>query len=379
MRSLLLLFFSLSVIVVDAQRDTIPPGDGQIHIGGSVDYGFLWAHRYSMGNLVKAHILAGEIDVFKPTNGNQPWQGQYFFPQIGIAVVGIPLGNPDQLGSAFGIYPYINFPLRNRAKTFKWYFRYGWGLGYLTKKFDPLENHQNVAIGSHFNTCFSFRFNGMWNMNDLNTMEFGIGMTHFSNGCVTMPNLGLNIPMISVGYFHRLPATGAKNGGKLHDDQTIDVHASRVRNILEDRSWHILPYIVFGMNDTDPPGGNKFGVANLLVNVTKQASAKTRWLAGFDIMSSQAIRQRLADEGQYVSQAQATQYGVKAGYEMVIGRIALPFEMGVYVHTLYKENGPVYTRFGVHYMTASNFMLCFNLKTHFAKAEYWEAGLAYRF
>jgi hypothetical protein len=376
MKSRLLLLLWLLPAVLFAQRDTIRPAvTPRFLIGGSVQYGFLWTHRYNMGHLVKKHLASYEVNIIHISKGRKAWEQPFHYPWTGAAIHIIPLGNPEELGTAIGVYPFINFPLGNKSRTFKANIRFGWGIGYITKAFDPLENHKNVAIGSHLNTCMSMRLNGMLRMNDKNYIELGLGMTHFSNGAAKLPNLGLNIPMLSVGFYHQVYSKPQPFGG----DLSYDPRVARIKEILADKRWHINAFIVAGWNDTDPPGGHRYLALNVLSSVMKQTARKTRWGFGLDVMYSSAVRKKLASDSIYVSVFENLQPGVKGCYEFVLGRLSFPVEIGAYLHTVYKDAGPVYSRFGTRYLVNDHFLLHATIKTHFARAEYFEFGAGWRF
>lgn len=377
----LLLTCVLLNLPVHAQREELAR-DGMklnLYAGVSAQYGFLWSHRYNMGHLVKQNLTTFEVDVWKAADGTKSWHRAFHFPGSGIALHYLPLGNPDQLGSAIGLYPFINFPLGKYRRNFKLHMRYGWGVGWLTKSFDPLENHKNIAIGSHLNTCFSLRLNGMWRMSSSSYLELGVGITHFSNGATRLPNLGINLPMVNIGFHHSIYGIGPG----VYDTHYADgVRKSKVvDDLLADSSWHFSALAVFGANDIDPPGGSRFGVANILTYAMKQTSRKHRFGGGVDVMYSQAIHHKIVydsldvDAGAFV----ALQPGVKFCYELVLGRVSLPGEFGVYMYSKYTENGPIYNRWGIRYLAGEHVLLNFTLKTHFAKAEYWEAGIGWRF
>lgn len=370
--SFLFLLCSFSLF---AQRDTIcRPDCNRIYIGGSVQYGFLWSHRYNMGHLVKKHIVSGELDVTFASDGDYCWNKPYHYPWTGVALHVIPLGNPDQLGTAIGLYPYINFPLGKYDHRFKLNMRYGWGIGWLTKKFDPIDNHKNIAIGSHLNTCFTLRLNGMYKITDDHQLEFGLGITHFSNGASRLPNLGINLPMISAGYFFSSGARVCKR----HTPEA-DARNAHTESLLYDHRWHFAAMIVAGANDIEPPGGRHFGVLNVVTTALRPTSRKHRFGGGIDIMYSQAVQHHLVYDSVNVNAIGATQLGAKFCYELVLGRLSLPGEIGVYLYSRYKENGPVYNRFGLRYLATDHLLLSFTLKTHFAKAEYFEVGAGWRF
>jgi hypothetical protein len=375
MKLRLLLLIGLLPLFSFAQRDTLKlPGSTGYYIGASAQYGFLWTHRYNMGHLVKKHISAFELDISKCDAKEKAFHHPYHYPWTGLALHYIPLGNPDQLGSAIGIYPYINFPIGNKSRNFKTHLRLGYGIGYITKPFDALENHKNVAIGSHFNACMSLRLNAMWKWNEANYLELGFGLTHFSNGASTLPNLGLNLPMVNIGFHHRMFSYLCT---KTNDEYNQKI--AHTKEILAQRNWQFNALIVTGFNDVDPPGEKRYAVLNMLTSVMRQTSRKHKWGGGIDLMYSDAVRHKLAVDTVYVSALGNIQPGVKLGYELVVGRLSFPIEFGVYMYSRYKNFVPVYNRFAVHYLVNDHLLLNVSLKSHLARAEYFEYGAGWRF
>ena len=51
--------------------------------------------------------------------------------------------------------------------------------------------------------------------------------------------------------------------------------------------------------------------------------------------------------------------------------------MGCYVRDRYRPNGPLYHRIGFRYQISNGFYGNITLKTHWAKADYMEAGIGY--
>ncbi|MEO5642892.1 MAG: acyloxyacyl hydrolase [Bacteroidia bacterium] len=369
----ILCFLSFAVF---AQREVIRPSEFTgIYVGGSLQYGFLWTHRYNMGHLVKKHITAFELDFSKINAKERAFHQPFHYPKIGVALHFIPLGNPEELGTAIGLYPFINFPLGSKSRNFKMHLRFGYGMGYITHPFDPLENHKNVAIGSHVNACMSLRLNGIWQWNESNYMEIGFGLTHFSNGASTLPNLGINLPMLNIGYYHSI----FKAYSNMQGEKTEDKELIHLQEILADRKWHFNAILATGFNDVDPPGGKRYGVLNILTAYMRQTGRKHKWGGGVDLMYSAAVRHKLAVDTVYVSAIGNLQPGVKVAYEFVVGRISFPIEFGVYAYSKYVNFVPVYNRFAVHYLVNDHLLLNISLKTHLARAEYFEYGLGWRF
>ncbi|HTF04991.1 MAG TPA: acyloxyacyl hydrolase [Bacteroidia bacterium] len=344
------------------------------YVNASGHYGFLWAHRDNMLHLYKQHIGAVEFSVWKSPSGFKSWHKQCRGPQIGAALMIVPLGNPEELGTAIGLYPYLNFPLVRGRKNFSLSFRWGWGIGYVTKKFDRIENHKNIAIGSHFNAAVSFRLNAMWQAGERYYVETGVGITHFSNGAVTLPNLGLNIPMLHVGVHYRIKKLDCQR--KTNESPEKIAHTD---SLVYNSKWHLAVVLAGGCNQAAPIGGNRFGLVTVQSSYMKNTSRKHRFGGGLDLMYSQALRHAQIIDSVPVSVLENVQVGVKFSHELVLGRVSFPMEAGVYAYTKYKGNVPIYSRLGVRYLVTDHLLVHFSLKTHFAKAEYLDAGFGWRF
>lgn len=67
------------------------------------------------------------------------------------------------------------------------------GVGYVSKPFDPVKNPVNNAIGSHFNGMMRLQLGYTGEV-----ISAHVGMLHFSNAYWRSPNLGINLPYISL-------------------------------------------------------------------------------------------------------------------------------------------------------------------------------------
>ena len=161
-------------------------------------YGFFYHHHFEMERF-NSHFPAFEASFYKSTFGEKEWHTLYNYPYIGCTFYHSTLGGFDELGSVYALYPFINYPIvpGERAQLT---FKVGVGLGWLTNKFDHLENHYNFSIGSHLNAAvnlsFEYRqelFPRMWSV-------ASFGLTHFSNGAIKSPNYGLNTFSGALGF-----------------------------------------------------------------------------------------------------------------------------------------------------------------------------------
>ena len=195
---LLFLFFGLFLNKSsDAQNADSTIGKYSWSVRG--DYGFLIAHRPTLQPLQERHIPGFEISLAKISSGAKEWERDFLNPNRGITLAFFDLGSRDKLGSGIAVYPYIDFPLSTK-KDGRLIFRYGIGLGWVEKTFNSETNIKNAAIGSHLNGIIHFDLHFEKRLSALSILEIGAGITHYSNGSYSIPNLGINIATFNLAY-----------------------------------------------------------------------------------------------------------------------------------------------------------------------------------
>jgi hypothetical protein len=73
------------------------------------------------------------------------------------------------------------------------------------------------------------------------------------------------------------------------------------------------------------------------------------------------------------------QVGIGGVYEIAIDRFTIPLAAGFYVYNNYKVLPVMYLKFALNYYITKQIHVSFNLKSHYAKADYFSYGLGYRF
>jgi len=148
-----MLFFSVQNTLF-AQNEDVLSKTSSFAIESRFFYGFLNNYHNEL-KIFNAHMPAFEISLLKASSGHKHWETIYNYPEIGLSVFYSPFNSSDALGNAFGLYSHINFPLlKSQKQALK--LRVGLGVAYLDAKFDPINNYQNLAIGSSLNAMIHF-------------------------------------------------------------------------------------------------------------------------------------------------------------------------------------------------------------------------------
>ncbi len=240
------------------------------------------------------------------------------------------------------------------------------GLAYMPVTFTRLDNHKNDVIGSHLNAMFNFRLNYHFYLSDRTRLEAGLGLTHCSNGSFQTPNLGINLITANTGISYSISSPG-KCINRLFPD------SSKSKKIESDF------FVVAGGSEIEPPGGKRYPEVTVSYIGFRKLNRKNKLGIGADIFYNQANAERLKlDSAKLKSNLENVQFGIKAAYEITMGNLSLPLEMGGYLYTKYIGNGSIYNRIGLRYYTHKHIIANLTLVTHFVKADFIEWGIGYK-
>lgn len=329
-------------------------------------YGFFIAHRYNIQHMSNAHFPMLELNYNIQTLGNESWKRKYYYPTYGIGYSVCNAGNKQLMGTTQALFPYINFNYVRKHRL-SVNFRLGLGLGRIEKPFNRLTNHANLAIGSKFNAYINIGQDLKIKLNNRSAFTFGIHLHHQSNGAYKVPNLGINLATVATGYtyyFNDLPKqiSTKKDTSKFKSLNEFSITAGGF------------------VKEIYPILGPKYPIFVASINGFRRFSEKAKWGIGIDFMHNTAIREyNKVDSNKENDNVAISQIGTTLSYEVIISKVSFPLQLGYYAFSKYKDDGPIYQRIGVRYNVYKNLMISLMLKTHYAKAEYSEWGIGYKF
>jgi hypothetical protein len=323
--------------------------------------GFLAAHHAGMAHLAQHVAFATEFSYVKKLTGEQVWHSYYRQPLVGGTLFIGTVGNNELLGRFIGLYGFAEMPLI-KYKNYRMDWKFGTGLGYTNRPYDPISNPKNVAIGSRLNAMMCFALKQTFSF-EQSAITFALDMTHFSNGAFKVPNLGINLPFVSIGLQHFLPE-------KTNRIKPMDIFYTY-------KHWQPSINGMLSFKETMPIGGKKYPIYAGSVSIRNYFSPKSGFELNLDIISKQA----LLNYEPMVSKSQLDilQLGISAAYLLPLNRFNFVYGLGVYVRDHYRAEGPLYIRLGCRYYVSKSMSAFFGLKTHYAKADYLEFGLSYHF
>ncbi len=323
--------------------------------------GFLAAHRGVMAHIPQHRANAGELTFFVHTKGKKAWHKACGFPTVGATIFGGSVGNNEILGTYWGSYGFIEFPFVH-APHYRFLGKLGAGMGFGTKVFDQETNPKNTAMSTHLNALLCVGIRNEWTF-DRNQISLGLDMTHFSNGASKVPNLGVNLPYLSLGY------------GRVLQHAFKDSVTQPYKNQFE--KWLFSLNFIGSMKEIFPTNGKKYPVLALSASARYFARPKVGFEGAFDIISKQAIIGYKPEIEK--SQWDLLQMGVFAGYLVPLDQFHFVIGMGLYLKDKYRPEDFVYHRIGIRYSFTNGLNTQVVLKSHWARADYIEWGLGYTF
>jgi hypothetical protein len=325
-------------------------------------YGFLAAHRGVMAHLPVSNAIGGELSIFLKTNSNnKKWHEAYHNPLVGLTFLGSSVGNNKLLGHYVGVYSFADFPMLINSKSV-FSVKLGAGLGYGTKVYDPVLNPKNVAISTRLNALICIALNYRYHFQN-SFLTASVDMTHFSNAAYKVPNLGINLPYLGLGYGRTI---GPSPYSFKPEKKMLPMKRGLIGIAMIGSAKEIYPY-----------GGKRHSILSSSFFIRYFKKQKVGWEASLDFFLKQSTMLEFPEIVK--TQFDILQIGGYVGYMMPLNNFHFVLGMGYYIRDKYQPDDFLYHRVGFRYYLNNGIHLNCVLKTHWAKADYAEWGIGYTF
>jgi hypothetical protein len=328
--------------------------------------GFLIAHRPFMTHLVRENSYGVELIASYQQKGSDELTQRLNNPLKSFSFEYRNFGYKEVLGSAISFTSYMVFPLFETKNNCFIDFTMGSGIGYLTRCYNAEENPLNNAIGSKLNARVNLKFSitRYFQKTHLGT---GIEFMHFSNGSLKTPNLGLNLPSVYLQFGYNITdrVQGVKRTEKLKTNLESPNNLT-AELIFTGKEIGAIPY---------EPKLYPVIAARLAYTYSK------RGLWGgeiaLDLIHNESNFHKYHDTT--FVRKDILQIGIYAGAYIQFYKSQLAFGLGWYARDNINPEGRMYNRIGYRYYFRKNWFALFNVKANYAKADYFEFGIGYKF
>lgn len=353
--TIILLF--ISNIKADAQA--IP----QTRVGIQYYKGFILKHSPDIGHLITYHPDGIELFYEKHLSGEEDWHQGYRYPWVGYSIGYFYLGNA-RLGDIIAASTYMSFPIW-QSKKIQILGQIGTGLGFATRPYHPENNNQNTILGSRLSVEMRGAITTQWQISPQWQALVNMGITHFSNGAIRLPNKGINLVSANLGVQKTVR----------YIEKTVPTPSP-----FHQKEWQYSFLIHGGRSQAQPFGREIKPFVTFQSYAGWRANRKSSWLVGGDYFINWAIKESLEQSFPLRDQPKPDfkRAGLTLGHELHLGDLSLLTQMGYYVYEVLPQKDVVYQRYGLRYQWYNNISMNMFLKTHGAKAEVLEWGLGIR-
>jgi Lipid A 3-O-deacylase (PagL) len=327
-------------------------------------YGFIDPNLPDLQYVIDSRPFLAELSISSQTTGKQYWQQSNGYPELGLSFLFGNSGSRQYIGNVYALVPYIQFSFFN-ASRINGSFRVGMGGAWVDKTFDPQSDYQNLIIGSHLNFCASLMASMGVRVLPGTYIDFGVSLTHISNGSAKLPNYGLNPVALSVGLKY-------------------DLHPplNMIRNTLPpvDKKWGYYVYLFAAIKEAPPLESAVYLVNVLNLEAMKNFSHTGRFGGGISLTYDRSLTTEDNNSPQFTwdgskLKLEAALYGA---YEYVAGIISFPVHLGFYVYNNYMISS-VYEEVGVRFRISDHFIFGGAVKAYLGHGDFIQWGLGYKF
>jgi len=343
------------------KRDSLKPFNIEMKSG----YGFIAPHNDGFNYFIQKHIPSFEIDISFPTNGDKLWEQQYRYPNLGLGYYHADLGNPEILGTVNALFGFIDVPWY-RNNWFSVNYQFALGLSYLSKCYDYKQNYMNIAISTHLNVYLNTGINTKLRLTDRLSLITDLGLTHFSNGAVKVPNKGINVFSAQAGLSYRF------------GDQPIAKIEREIPKFEKKTEYSIN--LSMGIKQVYPIAGKNYFAYATTFYAERALAYKYKLGMGMDLFYDPSIKKNKEEEG--IKNVATSDYfcpGFHLSGSFVFHRVSLTLSQGIYLFNKPINFQKTYNRYGFRYRLSKHTNVNLSLKSYFASADNIEWGLGYIF
>ena len=307
------------------------------------------------------------ISYIRQTLGKKTWHALYNYPRIGF-FLDYTDSRSSVLGKSLSAVSYLDF-VSVRTPNVELGAKLGTGLCYAFNPYDRQENPGNYFWGTHLNVAMYAGVYVRYKLSNRFSSEVGLEISHASNGSFQKPNFGVNNVNVYAGLIYRPYA-----------EQTVFRSAPL---LLWSRRWRYYAGFSFGLKEIYPIGGRKYPSYLGYFSVGKRVSAFSELHAGLDLLLNTSLKEEIIRNSPLGSsdafRPDYKRVGLTLGHELIIGKLSLLTQLGVYIYKPYKAEPPIYQRYGLRYYFHDKMYAGIALKTHYARADVIEVGAGFRF
>lgn len=287
---------------------------GQVHeMQAHGQWGYVLPHRAEMNALVTGHSWGFGVE--RGNWGVEGWRADWCGSGAvwqGMEWSLLHAGSPE-MGSIFSGLWKVKLPIVAGVNG-----ELGTGLGWAFAPYDLEKRPLNFALGTHGNAGLHLGLSWRCWKGKQSAAVLSGGLTHFSNGAVAMPNLGIN------NFFVRLALVNQS-----YQPPTNSV-SNELATVPHEPSWSAQVSLRTGTRDVNLPGGPRHALTSATWSLQRHLSARWSGVTAVEATYNQSLREASPVP---LSALDRLQWANQAGVALHFGRVTLLMLQGwVWVH-----------------------------------------------
>ncbi len=276
-----------------------------------------------------------------------------------------------ELGKNYGLYGFMEFYLLKPKHNLKLSFRLSQGIAYNTNPYNKYSNPKNKFFGTHLlfpiDAFFYLRYPRIF---DNWGLQIGLGIFHYSNGNLSSPNYGSNIPSF--------------NFGINYDFRKNELITTKEKQKF-DKYFHYYALMRFGINESDYIGSGRFPFYVPVFQIERALSYRNKINLGVELFLSYFLKEQIAYEADAEPELNVSKntdfkrIGIYAEHEFCYDKFGINLGVGYYIYYPYHFETRFYNRLGIKYHISDKLAFAYSLKVHgINRAEAMEWGIYYK-
>jgi len=362
---LILLIPCIIGVMSSRSQDTLDNPKSYFILGARYNAGFVFRHSTELPEETRSNPMGIQVDAGWHLKSKKARDYCNCYPKIGLSGYYWNYRNPEILGQGLTLLAFVE-PFFNAHNRIAISIRAGLGINYQDTPYDPVENPLNLAYSTYFAYAILLNLSAYIKISDRTKLVVAANYNHISNGGVKMPNKGLNYPSISIGVDYSFKKmqfskirTVQPEGEKYKIRWRKDFGTFLgFRGIIEDDELHFVPGI-FGQ-------------------FAMQVSRVSVFPFGIEYLydGAEVARSRYYS---YIGPEAANKLSIYTGYEYLLGKLVLSFNLGLYVYSPDRQSSIIYQRYGLRFRLIKMVFAGLNLKAHGHVAEFFDVRLGVSF
>ena len=381
---LLLPIFQINTVYAE-YGDSIKSGHYYV-LSGYAQYGKVLATNpyLKTANVADdAHIeySAFSFQFLKQTTGAKEWEKNYGYPCYGVGIYCAIFFDNKNFGTPIAIYGTFQAPFK-RWNRLSFNYDTGFGFAFNWESFNPSANNYNVSLGAKETVFIDLGLNLKYRLNPNLDLGMGYSFTHFSNGALKSPNMGLNTfsPKITLSYNLNkfAPPSVKESAAPCEKNTSVDISAfGGLKNVI---------YTGTNVDTIANYKGVNYPVYGINAVIGRQVNSKSRIGIGCSLSYDGSFNSKAyIDHGELESAegfySSKLSFSIFPSYEMVIHHLSIVIQPGFYIFRQQSvDKKPItYQRLGLHYQMGKNLFAGICLRAYdYHVSDFIEWTLGYR-